>query len=872
MPIDIKKGFDDQDYLWDIRRNLINPITVKVASLEDKMEAVYPISKSAFTLVDVNLQDKELHFHSEAGGGVAVLDGMFREGSDLAVEGGSGTPETEVTKIKYVDATVSVPSKGSVEVSYNWPKLIADNQVPLQVGTIAGGTKATKHLFFRGVDVLYSGDGISTVDIPKATSGMTAAIPSKGQVVPVKISHIELEGEADSSVLEEGKLTIHINKSGGGVAPIAEDNFKGFFESFGDLEDQVKDPVNGKSYAFVRDTQLGGKYYTPHFYVGNAWKEFKQDPALTYSGPSDPMTHGVFSVKPSEKIIVDANGQLDLDGLSTPQVPSHFKGFFTSIADLKAAVPNPVLHQDWAYVNSANNGWLAYRSDSKGTARLWNVFAPLSSFALINRKDDPAHYNHSFGIYKNDSWDIDEKGILSLKPIDTKTKIAIIDAEGNADQGEIDYIQFMSGKSYATLQGAKKDRLFLNHPQRVISYTSDFEMEHNKKDYEGNIFYDENSRTWMGWGIPKAASGVDNKWTRIAHPKMSDEVKDLSKRLPKKSPSVADGILGDSRLWDYNGVTYVESDSETLPEELKGKCGAYVTTSIQDKDAEGVTIPQYRLQTLVADRDTGGSYVRRWKSTSTPGSSVEWSDWVRTSFSPKDIEDHNKDAAAHSETFKHYRAVSFSANLINFAQQVEGNLAGGVRSANCDLMFDSHSSSQRGDDYLDVPYKGRYRIKANFAISGYKEGVKTFPTGRWQALIRIKKKASVDWRTLGQFIYDHTDKKEKFPILDCEVENIDMDLDDMVIINLTFGGMATAAKEHPDLAFIPIKSYILIEDVNTHTGFYMCKTYSKHFATVDSSGSVGIRVHHANIPDPSTNIRVYGEKINKVPVEMQKVS
>ncbi|MGL5013083.1 MAG: hypothetical protein ACRC6V_02175, partial [Bacteroidales bacterium] len=378
--------------------------------------------------------------------------------------------------------------------------------------------------------------------------------------------------------------------------------------------------------------------------------------------------------------------------------------------------------------------------------------------------------------------------------------------------------------------------------------------------------------TWMGWGIPKVPGAVDVKWTRIAHPHMSDEVKDLSKRVPAKTPSITEGIVGDSRLWDYNGLSFMEKDDDYLPEELKGKCGGYVTTLVQDKDQAGVTIPQYRLQTLTADRPEGGTYVRRYDSTGSSGSAVRWTDWVRTSFSHADMEVHSKDPGAHKEVIKYYRATSFTANCVNFANQSEGDLLGGVRAVNCDLLLDNYGYISQGNDYMDAPYDGKFRVAGNLAFSGYNEKpVDQYPNGRFQVLVRVKRKNTTIWRTINQFTYDHSDKRAKIPPLQFETDVFELNMDDHVIINITLPNIDHIKTNHPSLYFSPVKSYFVIEDENTHCGSYIAETNSKYFGIVDSMGDVGIRVHHNTPDNPSTAIRVYGEKLKKEPTNMNKV-
>ncbi|MGL5013218.1 MAG: hypothetical protein ACRC6V_02860 [Bacteroidales bacterium] len=859
------KIFENLDYLHVVRNDHLNPLIRKVENeivpvvdlLEEEMQ-------KTFKDVTLDTTSKILKFERSAGGGFQQieLEPIMPEFEGIGVENDKGVgPGSGIHNLVLKDANVT-RSGDAANIEYDWAKIVGDNTKDLQVGTLAGGNKPVKYLFFKGANVTYTGNEIATVDVPVPPSQIMASIQGTPSVA---IKEIILEGDTAASSITDDKLTINLS-SGGGVAPVSSDNFKGFFASLGDLKEKVKDPVNGKSYAFAQD---GGSYYVPYLYINNKWIELKQTPSLTYKAPGEPLPEGVFTIKPSDKIKVSEKGELDLDGLSTPQLPSHFKGFFTTLDELKTEVPNPVLHQDWAYVrNNASGGLLAYRSDQKGSARLWSVIAPLGSLALVDRVTTPNNYKQAFGIYKDDNWEMDDKGLLSLKSIDTSTKVIITDPAGVPSEGDITSIKFEGGKSLAEITNKE---VTIHHPQRIINHTATWEDTHKVEDYRGSLFYDATSKTWMGCNDPDTGGGVGVKWTRVVHRGMSDEVKSLVRRVPAKAPDVIPGNLGDHGLWAFNGVTYIEQYSEHLPEDFKDQCGGYITTSVQDKDKEGVTIPQYRMQTCVADRDEGGTYVRRWKMNGSPGASVEWSPWVRTSFSHKDMEAHMADPGAHKSVIKYYRGTSFSANCILFANQSEGGSPGGIRATNCDLMFDNYGSVSQGEDYMDVPYKGDFRISGNIAFAGYKENNTKLPEGRWQVLVRIQKIGTTEWRTINQFTYEQTSKTGKFLPMSFETDKVEMEPTDKVVINITFSNNAAIQREHPALYYVPMKSYVVIEDFNTHVGSYMAKTISDRLSSVDTFGEVGVRVHHSDPDRPTSAIRVYGENLTKKSTPMNKV-
>ncbi|MGL5014580.1 MAG: hypothetical protein ACRC6V_09875, partial [Bacteroidales bacterium] len=655
-----------------------------------------------------------------------------------------------------------------------------------------------------------------------------------------------------------------INMNGKGVDPASSGNFVGFYDTLGDLLSKITNPINGKSFAYVKDSKLGGNYYTAYWYVSNNWTELKQDPALIYTSPSAPTPSGVFSIKPNPAITIDATGQLNLDGLATPQLPSHFKGFFNSIEELKTAVPNPVLHQDWAYVK-VPTGWMAYRSDSQGSARKWNVIAPMGSFAVINRKDEPNSYSQSFGIYKNDSWDLDDKGILSLKPVDTTTNVVISSQEGTTTGGKISNIKFESGKPYAEVN---LSTLTIKSPQQVIDYNSAWESAHKLEDYRGSLFYDTASRTWMGCNDPDAGGAVDVKWTKLMHRGMSDQVKSLVRRVPAKAPNVDPGILGDSGLWHFNGVSFLDKEDSQLPEEFREKCGGYITTTVQDKDAPNISIPQQRLQTCTPDNEEGGTWVRRFISTGSPGAEASWSKWVRTSFSPKDIEDHENNPAAHKNVIKHYRVFALNGRYLSIAAQTAGSALGGIHASNVNTIADNYGFSNEEKDYIDTPYEGSFRMGGVISLGGYKEGEKRFPSGNWQLILRKKDIDSQNYSPIAQFRYNHTDEKVQYPSMSFEVENVDLKTAQELVANLTFTDNQGIRDHHPDLYLVPTRSTLFIEDMKTRGGSYIGNTHRTLYGNLDVIGNVGIKSHHSRLNDDNSSIRVYGEKVNKTPVKM----
>lgn len=869
MPTDINKGFDNGDLLRDIRVDILNPVTVKVRDLENRVKEAKDTAEHAFNSVTVDLSNKQLDFHGVQGGGTANLDGMFKEGVDLSIQGETGPAVTPITAIKFRDSRVRRVNGSPTEVSYDWKGIVEGYQVPLQSGTLAGGTQPTKTLFFKGAkEVIHTPGDITTIDITPADS-MTASIPGKGISNPVAIKTIELEGETDSSELRDGKLTIHLNKGGGG-GTVTNQNFKGFFDTLGDLISNVTDALNGRSFAYVKDSKLGANYYTAYWYVSNGWTELKQDPALLYTAPSAPTPSGVFSIKPNPGISVDANGQLNLDGLSTPQLPQYFVGFFPNLEELKTQVPNPIPFQTYAYVKGPAGGWLSYRSDKQGTASLWKIVAPLGSFSYVDEAS--SSYTQVYGIKRGPGWSVDSKGLLSFVGgggVGDGINVGISDYNGTIETHDVKAMTFPRAKSLVDFEGANKDEIVMYHPQRIINYNATWESNHNSQNYEGNIFYDETSRCWMGYSIPASPGAVGAKWTRIAHEDMSLEVKDLVKRVPAKAKPVEAGITGDSASWAYNGITFMDKDSDGLPDEIKTICGGYITTVVQDKDATGVTIPQFRMQTCVADQEGGETYIRRLNATGSPGAAITWTPWVRTSFSKKDINAHEDNPSAHKNVIKYHKVTSVGGKFTEILAQYGGpggTSPGFLRGSNCDLLVDNYGFTE-GSDALEFPYPGKFRVRGEFFVSGYNKA--NYPASTWTVTL-MKQSASGSQSLVHQYSYEHKDANVKYPPIFFIANDVIFEEGDKFYIRIQCPQSAAINTHNPNIYFVPLKSQIVVEDMGTLAGSKIGETYKKHLANLNAFGEIEVKAHY-NEFKPDRAVRVYGDKVVKTPTEMKTI-
>lgn len=870
------KEFENLAYLQAVRNDHLNPLIRRVENeIAPTVERLdHEISE---TIKNVTLTESTNTLRFDKGDGGykdIVLTPILPEFTGIGVQNIQGVgPSAGIKLVQFPDSTITIaPSGESVAVGFDWREIFEHNQ-KWPEAVVKGAVSHMKSIVFTGDPdaVKVAGENI-TLRVPKVEPLMVSIPGGSPSIInPVPVTEIKLTGETDGSVINDGKLTIKLNAGGGGG--ITNQNFKGFYDTLGDIISSVSDPIDGKSYAFAKDSTLGGKYYTPYFYVNGNWKELKQDPSLTYNSPSTPTNAGVFSIKPNEKITIDANGQLNLDNLSTPQLPQYFAGFFDTLDQLKAEVPNPVVHQTHAYVKGpAGRGWLNYRADRQGSASMWSIVAPLGSFSFVDEK--AASFTQVFGIKKSDAWELDSQGLLTMKGgtgpgPGGALNVGISGSDGQVEVHDVTSMTFNKGKSFAEFTGANKNHVLLDHPQRVINYNSTFEQGYNSRDYEGNIFYDETSRTWMGWGIPKAPGAVDNKWTRIAHPQMSDEVKDLNRRVPAKAPSVTPGLIGDNSMWDHIGVTFIEAGNSNLPAEIKDTCGGYITTVVQDKDTVGVTIPQYRMQTCLADREEGGTWIRRLLATGSEGSAISWSPWVKSSFGREEILRHEKDPNAHKDIIKFAAVHAIEGQMKNIFNQTLEGVAGALRAdGNYSVLMDTYGHILLQQDRGSVPYDHWFNAEGVVEFSGY-EGDNQYPVGKWTVHLRVKRKGTTVFKDIRKFRYVHTDSTKRYPALRFKSEKVELVRGDELYMHVYFDNPQGLLNKHPDIYIVPVRSYISYQDSETAAGTLIAASYRKFFGNVDVTGDVAVKVHHRKPEDPSTGIRVYGTKVKKTPTDME---
>ncbi|MGL5013151.1 MAG: hypothetical protein ACRC6V_02515, partial [Bacteroidales bacterium] len=377
--------FNNLDLMQTVRNNHLNPLIRRIEN--DIVPTIAQFEQELHESVKTVTLDnatKIMKFDKGIGGYKEIdLKPIIPAWKGIGVQTiDGGGPSEGVDIVKFPDATVTQTGKVAV-VGFDWTSVFNHNQKWPEV-VLKGSVSHLKSMVFTGDTsaVTVSGENV-TLKIPKMEP-LLVTIPEGDPVVrdPTPVTAIKVTGEVEGNVINDGVLTLKLNAGGG--AGITNQNFKGFYDSLGDIQRLVTDPKDGKSFAFAKDSTLGGGYYTPYFYVNSTWQKLQQDPALTYNAPSAATNQGVFSIKPNPGITIDPSGQLDLGGLSTPQLPQYFVGFYENLEALKAACPKPVINQSFGYAKGQGGGWLNYRAEMQGSATLWKIVAPMGSFSFVD--------------------------------------------------------------------------------------------------------------------------------------------------------------------------------------------------------------------------------------------------------------------------------------------------------------------------------------------------------------------------------------------------------------------------------------------------------------------------------------------------------
>ncbi|MGL5583814.1 MAG: hypothetical protein ACRDCE_23105, partial [Cetobacterium sp.] len=375
------------DRLVDIRTKSLNPVITRVEAIDDLLQnTIQPEVKKTFKKAEFDEKKKQISFTltDDTSGDVLDLSSLDKPFPGITVEGvpytldplpGGGGKETNVTYVKFKLGNIEEDADGTTLVSYDWDKIVRKHQsypeIRVEGETVNNaynlwqfkGEGCARYFTYQPHSSSESHDAVLTLDLPLIPDPLKAQVTTTGD--KKAITDVILTGYTDGSEIDNGVLTINLPKVGGGGV-VSGANFQGFFDNEGELISSVDNPLNGKSYAFVKDSKLKGQYYTPYMYASNKWQEAPIDPALTYEDPKATDIQGVFSIKPSPHITVDKTGQLDLDGLLT----SNFKGFFETEAALNA-VPNPIPDVSYAFLKTATGLYMGKRYVRGASGNEW---------------------------------------------------------------------------------------------------------------------------------------------------------------------------------------------------------------------------------------------------------------------------------------------------------------------------------------------------------------------------------------------------------------------------------------------------------------------------------------------------------------------
>lgn len=854
MPI-----FNDKDTLRNVRTLSLNPLIEKVENVMDpKLTRVDTETKGALLDATLDENTKTLSFPRRGENPrqinlTSIIPELPPESSytidvcDIKDGTGDEVMYRNIKTIKFNDnlsVVASYPGTngvGSITVSNHGPW-----------GQVGGGNLTSVDKF-----VVIDPNGKATIDnksftivIPEKTPKLKAQI---GGATEQEIVKVLLTGKNDTSSIMDGVLTIDLQEGGGGGGSggITNQNFKGFFPTLGDIESQVSDAISGKSYAFAKDSKLGGEYYTPYFYVNGGWKELKQDPALTYSGPSEAQVHGVFSIKPDDRITVDHLGQIDLSKLSVP-TDVNFHGFFSTVAELKKAVPTPVATRSFAYVQHVSGTWVGvvYR----GPTEDWKPVAPVGTIMLQNTQSNGSDlFTPITGFVKNKNISTDSKGLATITfPEFPPVKADIVNADGSVQTIDANHISYKNGKRFIDFESSS-NHITMHPAQRAFEFTANPDTQFDPAEHEAAIFFDKTTESWMGCSDKQGAKG--QHWSRIAHPNMSDEVKSLDDRLPAQLKEFLPGILGDGADWRHSGWTYVQEDNPQLPEAFRDNAGAYFLTLVQKSD---VVVPLERIQVCYADDDSGDFYIRRFESTGSSGAAQGWKPWVKGSVSPIDLKNHNDDYNAHKEMHKFYSVMTTD---LTYAELKTDN----YKFDNEDLLLiaDSHGLSKAGDSGVVIPYDGSFKFSGRVEFDGW-GNISTFPTGDW--LFYVYKTTGSTETIIAEFSYKKTDHKKAMDPIKWSTNSIALKRGDKISFGMRcFNDIST----YPDVAFVLSRTLFVVEDAWSNSGTRIANAHRRINGAMNSRPGAGVNVHFTK--GSSTDVRVYGAPI-KTSVDMTPVN
>ncbi|MGL5964087.1 MAG: hypothetical protein ACRCZ2_06800, partial [Fusobacteriaceae bacterium] len=284
-----------------------------------------------------------------------------------------------------------------------------------------------------------------------------------------------------------------------------------------------------------------------------------------------------------------------------------------------------------------------------------------------------------------------------------------------------------------------------------------------------------------------------------------------------------------------------------------------------------------RVQTGRPDDGSGGVWQRSYDFQEN-----KWKPWIKVSFTTDDLKAHETDPRAHNNVLRYYRSYALFGTLKDIFTQQTGGLGGGLKDENSILLADNYGySSTDPHDYLDAPYGGQFNISGVLSFNGYGDDKAKLPKatdGRWQVLLRKRTSSTgQEYTNIGLFTYQFksTSKVKKYPTLSFEVKDVYLEPHQEVVFNINFladgvtpSGPGDLIKTHPRLYLTPSRCSVTIEDNKTRAGSYIAKAFRVLYGNLDTIDDVGVRSHYTFVTDPTSSIRVYGEKVQKVATPM----
>ncbi|MGL5565213.1 MAG: hypothetical protein ACRDC4_05710, partial [Plesiomonas sp.] len=530
---------------------------------------------------------------------------------------------------------------------------------------------------------------------------------------------------------------------------------------------------------------------------------------------------------------------------------SNFKGFFETEAALNA-VPNPIPDVSYAFLKTATGLYMGKRYVRGASGNEWQSVLPYGALSCITKDSggtitvaQPFH-----GITKNEMTEVTD-GVLTIKDTSSKTiKVTAKDkgASGTEQSKEVSELHFVDGiyVDMSTTPGVAT----ITHPQQVVKYGTQWEEDHKEAKWTGNIFFDENSQSWIGYSNGLGPDKVP-KWTRIAHRGMSEEVNSLIYRLPSRAPLITPGVTGDENHWGITSWTYVEKDDTQLPQDVRSVCGGYFFTIIKDIGTD-MARPEQRIQIFYADKEGSGVYIRRWNKDAGP-SDQGWFPWAKVSMSKLDIDTHDKDPGAHSTHHKFYKVCTFNTLL----SSLKGN-AYVIRDSDMMLLGDNYGISTQGEEKTPVPYTGSFRFVGKMTLNMEDDAKAPFATSQW--LLKVMRTRGSTTTAVYEATYNHSDHTKPMASMSWESGDISLEYGDKISLRIQPMNDANWSATYPLAQFIPMRSYFVMEDVRTRAGTRLAESQRRLMGPLYARDNVGVNAHYAK--GSTTSMRLYSAPVD----------